>query len=219
VDIINLLRIISFQEPDPSIEPAVTMQPTVIATQSSGGVINTLQEITKLQPVFIVLGLITIALVALLVLLILIFSLSRKSRRKKGKPMTMARPPVTKPVPTNNKPTAAQEPDTTPPQENVGFGLQIVLPDGKVIPLSALPATIGRGSGNTVVINSEAVSTIHASIYYDSTLQAVCIEDQNSLNGTRVNGKPTRKNILNSDDKISVGDITLTFKDTGYIPS
>ncbi len=219
MDIFNLLRIIIFQEPDPSIEPTITMQPTVIATQSTSGVIGFLQENLKLQPAIIVLGLIAIALVALLVLLILILSLSRKSRRKKGKPMTMARPPMTKPIPVANKPAAGQEPDTTPPQENVGFGLQIILPDGKVIPLSALPATIGRGNGNTVVINSEAVSTIHASIYYDSTLQAVCIEDQNSLNGTRVNGKPTRKNILNSDDKISVGDITLTFKDTGYIPS
>ncbi|MEN6522560.1 MAG: FHA domain-containing protein [Anaerolineaceae bacterium] len=219
MDIFNLLRIISFQEPEPSIEPTVIMQPTVAVTQATSGIIFKIHEMTKIPMVYIVLGLIAIALAALLVLLILIFSLSRKSKKKKVKPMTMARPPVTKPASANRKLPAEQEPDTTPPQENVGFGLQIILPDGKVVPLSALPATIGRGSGNTVVLNSEAVSTIHASIYYDSTLQAVCIEDQNSLNGTRVNGKPTRKNILNSDDKISIGDITLTFKDTGYIPS
>lgn len=224
---INLLRIFSFDGPEPQATPAPGQADGSLLTGLSAFLqrfneqVNNWAGITGLSDKVIIaifLATITIILLLILILLLSIFNRNKKKKaRRNSRPVSMARPAATKPV--SSRPQQAGEPAPTAAAANSGFGLQFTLPDGKKFTFSGLPATIGRINGNTLVLSSEAVSTIHARLYYDPVLQAVCIEDQNSLNGVLVNGKPTRKNILNSGDQITIGDVSLVYQDTGYIPS
>lgn len=72
--------------------------------------------------------------------------------------------------------------------------------------------TIGRDRSNMVVLDNLAVSRNHASIvkqgwpYY--------VEDHNSTNGCRINGKPIdRKASLKHNDKVGIGKFELIFRD------
>lgn len=223
----NLLRYFSFDGPEPQATPSPGLADGSLLSgfsallQRFNDQVDSWAGITGLSSqVIIAIFLATIAIILLLILILIISIFSRnkkKKARRNSRPVSMARP-------TANRPAAAQaqqsgEPARVAAPANAGFGLQFTLPDGKAVTFSGLPATIGRVNGNTLVLSSESVSTIHAKLYYDPALQAVCIEDQNSLNGILVNGKPTRKNILNSGDQVTVGDITLVYQDTGYIPS
>lgn len=223
----NLLRIFSFEGPEPQATPDPGLADGSLLTglsaflQRFNDQVDSWAGITGLSDqVIIAIFLATVAIILLLIL-ILILSIFNRNKKKKARrnsrPVSMARPAATRPV--SARPQQAGEPAQAVAAANSGFGLQFTLPDGKKFTFSGLPATIGRINGNTLVLSSEAVSTIHARLYYDPVLQAVCIEDQNSLNGVLVNGKPTRKNILNSGDQITIGDVSLVYQDTGYIPS
>jgi hypothetical protein len=97
------------------------------------------------------------------------------------------------------------------------FGLQLVLDDDQVFHLD-LPTTIGRSRENSIVISDDSVSIQHARIYFDVRLAAVCIEDLNSTNGIFIDGRPTRVNVLEDGARLSIGSVSLTFRDTGYLP-
>src|SRR5262245_53954784 len=64
-------------------------------------------------------------------------------------------------------------------------------------------ATIGRQADNTIVIDSPAVSSHHASVVNDGGLFAV--EDLQSTNGTFVNGVRVSRRILKHGDVLQVG--------------
>jgi pSer/pThr/pTyr-binding forkhead associated (FHA) protein len=97
------------------------------------------------------------------------------------------------------------------------YGLQLVLDDDRTFHLE-LPSTIGRSDENTIVISDDSVSAQHARIYLDERVGAVCIEDLHSLNGVFVDGRPTSKNILDDSARITLGSVSLTFRDTGFLP-
>lgn len=103
---------------------------------------------------------------------------------------------------------------TTP---KAAFGLQFHFESGEIRTIDQLPILIGRGENNQLVLNDDTVSPNHARIYFDERVGAVCIEDQDSLNGLFVNNFPTLKNILQDGDKLKAGNIVLTFRDMGYI--
>ena len=67
-------------------------------------------------------------------------------------------------------------------------------------------SVIGRGTRATIRIDSERVSKVHAVV--DVTPTEVTLTDQNSVNGTTVNGnsisKPQR---LNDGDRVSFGSV------------
>jgi hypothetical protein len=67
--------------------------------------------------------------------------------------------------------------------------------------------TIGRLADNTIVIDSPAVSSHHASVFNDGGLLAV--EDLQSTNGTFVNGARVSRRILKHGDVLQVGDHRL----------
>lgn len=223
----NLLRILSFDGPEPQATPDPGLPDSSFVTgfsallQRFNDQVDSWAGITGLSDQLVIaIFLATIAIILLLILILIlsIFNRNKKKRaRRNARPVNMARPATTRPAAVQQQQNG--DPDQIAAPANAGFGLQFTLPDGKKITFSALPATIGRVNGNTLVLSSESVSTIHAKLYYDPALQSVCIEDQNSLNGILVNGKPTRKNILTSGDQVTVGDVTLVFQDTGYIPS
>jgi len=70
-------------------------------------------------------------------------------------------------------------------------------------------ATIGRLADNTIVIDSPAVSSHHASVFNDGGLLAV--EDLQSTNGTFVNGIRVSRRILKHGDVLQVGQHRLVF--------
>ena len=71
------------------------------------------------------------------------------------------------------------------------------------IPLLKQSITIGRTPTNDIKIDNPAVSQKHAKINFDN--KQYIIEDQNSLNGTFVNGKKINKYVLKNRDQIKIG--------------
>lgn len=101
---------------------------------------------------------------------------------------------------------------------NDHFGIHLIDSQGNILPISRLPITIGRGDQNEIKIQDETVSKDHARIFYHKSVQAVCIEDLGSQNGILINNRPTKINILEDGMQIRFGAISLTFRDTGFIP-
>jgi hypothetical protein len=73
-------------------------------------------------------------------------------------------------------------------------------------------ATIGRLADNTIVIDSPAVSSHHASVVLDRGLFAV--EDLQSTNGTFVNGVRVSRRVLKDGDVLQVGQHRLVLDQT-----
>jgi predicted component of type VI protein secretion system len=73
-------------------------------------------------------------------------------------------------------------------------------------------ATIGRVGDNTIVIDSPAVSSHHASVVNEGGLLAV--EDLQSTNGTFVNGVRVSRRILKDGDVLQVGQHQLVLDQT-----
>lgn len=97
------------------------------------------------------------------------------------------------------------------------FGLKFSLDTGENFLFSSLPITIGRSPENDLAIDHDTVSSVHALVYYDEVVKDVCISDQESLNGIYIDDLPTRKNILHDGVKVSLGEVDIRFRDTGYI--
>jgi EAL domain-containing protein (putative c-di-GMP-specific phosphodiesterase class I) len=89
--------------------------------------------------------------------------------------------------------------------------LASVNPSQQINPLTVIypfPFTIGRKSGNTLQLNSKAVSSQHAEIIsLDGDLVLV---DHQSTNGTYVNGQRVKSSVsLQSEDLVQIADIAF----------
>ena len=92
----------------------------------------------------------------------------------------------------------------------------IVSIDGVVIKevqLTKDRTTLGRRPYNDIVIDNLAVSGEHAVLQMSGN--QVHLEDLNSTNGTYVNGKAARKQLLQNGDTIEVGKYKIKFVDDG----
>lgn len=69
------------------------------------------------------------------------------------------------------------------------------------------PLTIGRSSGNTVVLADDRVSRQHARLQARGGV--LVLVDLDSKNGTRVNGARVREVAVGAGDVIEIGDATL----------
>jgi putative peptide zinc metalloprotease protein len=86
--------------------------------------------------------------------------------------------------------------------------LELVVGDGRRIPLSAGPLSIGRGTDNLIRIEGETVSRHHARIVVEDGRPAV--EDAGSTYGTFVDGqKIGGKQALRDGDVVRLGDVEL----------
>lgn len=88
----------------------------------------------------------------------------------------------------------------------------IVSIDGVVIKevqLTKERTTLGRRPYNDVVIDNLAVSGEHAALQLNG--QDVLLEDLNSTNGTYVNGKAIKQQVLQNGDTIEVGKYKIKF--------
>ena len=85
------------------------------------------------------------------------------------------------------------------------FNKQVV----KEYPLLKESITIGRKEGNTVVIDNLAVSSFHARI--DMAGSDYILTDLQSTNGTFVNERPVRRQLLRDGDELRMGETRLRF--------
>ena len=79
----------------------------------------------------------------------------------------------------------------------------------KEVQLTKDRTTLGRRPYNDVVIDNLAVSGEHAVIQMHGS--EVTLEDLNSTNGTYVNGKAIKKQVLQNGDSIEVGKYKIKF--------
>ncbi|MCB1917606.1 MAG: FHA domain-containing protein [Rhodocyclaceae bacterium] len=79
----------------------------------------------------------------------------------------------------------------------------------KEIELNKERLSIGRKPHNDVQIDNLAISGEHAVI--TTILDDAFLEDQNSTNGTYVNGQPVKKHVLQNNDLIELGKYRLKF--------
>ncbi|HSP06248.1 MAG TPA: FHA domain-containing protein, partial [Acidobacteriota bacterium] len=80
---------------------------------------------------------------------------------------------------------------------------------GRVYPLEQEEVTLGRHASNTIPLNSTSVSRRHCLIRNEA---GHCrIVDQESLNGTFVNGIPVSEHKLEHGNEIRVGDSVLVY--------
>lgn len=90
------------------------------------------------------------------------------------------------------------------------------------VPLDGHSLTIGRGDDAELVIADGGLSRLHASIHADG--EAVWVVDENSTNGTAVNGRavPPDGLVLQHGDEIALGDettIIVEIRDGNASPS
>src|ERR1041384_7592571 len=80
---------------------------------------------------------------------------------------------------------------------------------GTTVSLADRETIIGRDPTNAVAINDPLVSRRHCSIR--NRAGAMQVEDLESLNGTFVNGVPTRQKALEHGDRIKIGESQFIF--------
>ncbi len=80
---------------------------------------------------------------------------------------------------------------------------------GRVFRNIETPVTIGREEDNSVQLNDERVSRLHAKLQEDQG--QVIFTDLHSTNGSRVNGHPVQLRILRPGDHLQIGRCTLLF--------
>lgn len=79
----------------------------------------------------------------------------------------------------------------------------------KEIALDKERTTIGRKPSNDIQIDNLAISGQHAVI--TTILDDAFLEDQNSTNGTYVNGQPIKKHVLHNNDLVELGKYRLKY--------
>lgn len=83
--------------------------------------------------------------------------------------------------------------------------------EGTRYELRAPETLIGRNPDTDITLLDDGVSREHATLVYDATIQAFVIEDLQSTNGTRINGKSVRSETLQHGDEIKLGSTVFEF--------
>ena len=83
--------------------------------------------------------------------------------------------------------------------------------EGMTYDLTGEEIVIGRNPTTDITLLDEGISREHAVIYYDADAPGYVIEDLQSTNGTRVNGKRVRSSPLSEGDEIQIGQTMFRF--------
>jgi len=82
---------------------------------------------------------------------------------------------------------------------------------GMTYAITADETLIGRNPTTDITLLDEGISREHALILWDEDADAFSIEDLQSTNGTKVNGKRVRSATLSEGDEIQVGHTRFQF--------
>jgi pSer/pThr/pTyr-binding forkhead associated (FHA) protein len=83
--------------------------------------------------------------------------------------------------------------------------------EGTRYELAAGETLIGRNPGTDITLLDEGISREHAIVLYDEDQDRYVIEDLQSTNGTKVNGKRVRSEALAPGDEIQIGRTRFEF--------
>ena len=83
--------------------------------------------------------------------------------------------------------------------------------EGMTYDLVAEETIIGRNPTTDITLLDEGISREHALVLYDLESREYVIEDLQSTNGTKVNGKRVRSATLAHEDQIQIGFTQFTF--------
>ena len=83
--------------------------------------------------------------------------------------------------------------------------------EGMSYEITAGETLIGRNPTTDITLLDEGISREHALIAFDSESRVYTIEDLQSTNGTKVNGKRVRSATLSHDDEIQIGHTRFQF--------
>ena len=84
--------------------------------------------------------------------------------------------------------------------------------EGMSYPLESEETIIGRNPTTDITLLDEGISREHALILYDEPEDAYVVEDLQSTNGTKVNGKRIRSAALEDGDEVQVGNTIFEFQ-------
>ncbi len=87
--------------------------------------------------------------------------------------------------------------------------------EGMSYELSADETIIGRNPTTDITLLDEGISREHALILYDEDADTYSIEDLQSTNGTKVNGKRVRSAELSDGDELQIGQTRFDFSLAG----
>ncbi len=96
-----------------------------------------------------------------------------------------------------------------------GSGRLVVLNgdfEGMVYALTSDETLIGRNPNTDITLLDDGISREHALILFDESDGGYVIEDLQSTNGTKVNGKRIRSATLVAEDEIQVGATCFQFQ-------
>jgi len=74
---------------------------------------------------------------------------------------------------------------------------------------------VGRSPNTDITLLDEGISREHALIAFDEASGGHTIEDLQSTNGTKVNGKRVRSTTLSHGDRIEIGHTVFEFRRRG----
>lgn len=86
----------------------------------------------------------------------------------------------------------------------------LVADSGESYPITTFPFVIGRGSECDLVLQGKGISRRHVEIVFQSG--RFVVNDLESLNGLKVNGYKVARVILEENDSIKLGEVTLEFR-------
>ncbi len=84
--------------------------------------------------------------------------------------------------------------------------------EGMEYELTSEETLIGRNPTTDVTLLDENISREHALVLHDEEADSFTIEDLQSTNGTKVNGKGVRSHDLQDGDEIQVGHTLFRFE-------
>ncbi len=83
--------------------------------------------------------------------------------------------------------------------------------EGMCYEITAEETLIGRNPTTDITLLDEGISREHAIVLYDETDDAYTVEDLQSTNGTKVNGKRVRSSVLADGDEVQIGQTRFAF--------
>lgn len=82
---------------------------------------------------------------------------------------------------------------------------------GMIYELTGEETLIGRSPTTDITLLDEGISREHALVVFDPETRVYTIEDLQSTNGTKVNGKRIRSVALGHEDEIEIGHTLFRF--------
>jgi len=86
-------------------------------------------------------------------------------------------------------------------------------PKGKIVEVPAGALKVGRAEDSDLIIASTRVSRQHCEVVNEGT--RLVVRDKASANGTLVNGKKVREQVLQPGDELQIGPLTFTVEING----